>query len=119
MSRSPQCTTSWSSTTSTRRRRSAVPEASRPGFRSGPFKRHRQPYAQGPRLALAELHDPARLAGFERGELEAHAGARGPRPAVDAVVAHLHRPHAVLAAQRDLDPPRRGVLVRVAHRLGE
>src|SRR3954471_23191000 len=119
MSRSPQWTTSWSSTTSTRRRRSAVPEASQPGLTSGPFKRHRQPHAPAAGLALAELDNTARLQGLERGQLEPHADAGRARPPVHAVVAHLHRPQAVLSVQRDLDPARGGVLVRVAHRLRE
>ena len=76
--RRPQCTTSWSSTTSTRSLRSLEPAAIRDGLRSGPVKRHRQSHAPVAGLALAELDDPADLQRLERGELEAHAALARP-----------------------------------------
>src|ERR671933_2144018 len=84
--RKPQWTTSWSSTTSTRRRRPAG-RASGPAPTSGTVNRHRQPHAPRPRLALPELDHPADLERLERGETEAHAGLA--RAAADAVVDDL------------------------------
>src|SRR3954467_6959752 len=110
MRRKPQCTTSWSSTTRTRSRLSAPPPAlSRLGLTSGTPKRHRQPYAPDPRLALAELDAPARLTPRGRGEPHPHP-ARGPRAAVHAVVADLHHERAVDPPQRHVDLRRLGVL---------
>src|SRR4051812_41333 len=103
MRRKPQCTTSWSSTTSTRSRLSAPPPpASRLGLTSGTPKRHRQPYAPDPGLALAELDDPTRLDRLECGEPQPHP-ARRPRSSVDAVVADLHHEGAVDPPERDVD----------------
>src|SRR4051795_6206367 len=110
MRRKPQCTTSWSSTTSTRSRLSAPPPAaSRLGLTSGTPKRHRQSHAPDPGLALAELDDPARLDRLERREPQPHP-ARGLRAALDAVVADLHHEGAVDPPQRDVDLRRLGVL---------
>src|SRR3954464_691926 len=77
ISRRPQCTTSWSSTTSTRSLRSEEPAAMRDGLRRAPAKGHCQPDAPAAGLALAELHDAAELERLERRELEAHAALAG------------------------------------------
>ena len=80
ISRSPQCTTSWSSTTSTRSLRSPEPEAIRLGLTSGTLMRHRQSHAPGARLALAELDEPADLQRLERREPQPHARTSCARP---------------------------------------
>src|SRR5579884_909577 len=88
MRRKPQCTTSWSSTTSTRRREGLrVPSA---------IDRHHEPDLPGARAALAELDHAAHLERLEGGEAQAHAGpvTRGG----DAVVDDVHDEGAVLAA---------------------
>src|SRR3954453_13795887 len=102
MSRSPQCTTSWSSTTRTRSLRSELPAAMREGFRSGPVKRYRQSDAPAAGFALAELDDAADLPRLERRELEAHAALA--RLAAHAVVDHVeHQRVLVLDREADLD----------------
>src|SRR3954452_2505644 len=118
MSRSPQWTTSWSSTTRTRSLRSPEPDAIRLGETSGTLMRHRQSHPPRTGLALAELDDPADLERLERGQPEAHAGDCARAPA-HPVVADLHHPGAVLPSQRHLDARRTRVLSGVAHRLDE
>src|SRR5690349_2662289 len=116
ISRRPQCTTSWSSTTSTRRRRSLEPVAIRLGFMST-VNRHRQTHAPRAGVALAELDDAAELERLQRRELEAHPGLL--RAAADAVVADVEYERSVLALEADLYARGLRVLVGVSHRLGE
>src|SRR3954468_15821037 len=118
MSRSPQWTTSWSSTTSTRSLRSELPAAMREGFRAGPVKRYRQSDAPAAGLGVDELDDAADLQRLERRELEAHAALA--RLAAHAVVDDVeHERVVVLDLEADLDLGRPGVLVGVADGLGE
>src|SRR4051812_24422824 len=118
MSRRPQCTTSWSSTTSTRSLRSEEPAAMRDGLRSGPVKGYCQSDAPRAGRALAELDDATELERLQRRELEPHAALA--RLAADAVVEHVeHERVAVLDLEADLDLGRPRVLVGVADGLGE
>src|SRR5215218_8921038 len=113
ISRSPQCTTSWSSTTSTRSLRSLVPAAMRDGLRSGPVNGNSQSDAPLPGVAFAELDDAAELECLQGREFEPHAALAG--LAADAVVAHVeHQRVVVLDLQRHLDGARPGVLMGVA-----
>ena len=106
ISRKPQWTTSWSSTTSTRRRRSpVVPVASRPGLRSGAVNRHRQPDAPVPGSRSPNSTMPPSCSASS-------AASRRPIPVVprrgrvDAVVDHLEHERAVGDVER---APRRCV----------
>src|ERR1700754_164600 len=118
MSRRPQCTTSWSSTTRTRSLRSDEPAAMRDGLRSGPVKGHCQSDAPCAGRPLAELHDAAELERLKRRELETHAALAG--LAAHAVVDDVEHERVVAGdLQADLDLGRPGVLVGVANGLGE
>src|SRR5215218_4727719 len=118
ISRRPQCTTSWSSTTSTRSLRSPEPDAIRLGLTSGTLMGHRQSHAPDPGLTWPELDQAAELERLQHREPQAHPGDR-PAALADPVVADLHHPGAVLARELDLDPLRPRVLAGVAHGLDE
>src|SRR5689334_1634941 len=106
MSRSPQCTTWWSSTTRTRRLRSVMVLRSWEDERDVPMLGSVGPEGQGRPV----------LQGFEGGDAQAHARAPALRGA-DAVVGDLELHGIGVAAHRDLDPSRRRVAPRVADRL--
>src|SRR5689334_3661144 len=113
MSRKPQWTTSWSSTMSTRSRRSEVPPVSRAGLTStsDTINRYRQSHPPRPLLGLAELDDAVRLQRLERGQPQAHP--RAPRALAHTVVGDLEDQRPVDLAQRDVDARGLRVLVRV------
>src|SRR6185312_15106520 len=111
MSRSPQCTTWWSSTTRTRRLRSVIASVvlgSGEDERDVPMVGTVGPEGQGRPV----------LQGLEGGDAQAHARAPALR-GTDAVVGDLQLHGIGVAADRHLDPPRRRVAPRVADRLAE
>src|ERR1700742_3148475 len=102
ISRKPQCTTSWSSTTSTR---------SRSGLRSSSvivLVGDHEAHLPDALLALAELDDAVGLQSLERREAQPHAGAAavgGGGPIVD----DLHPERPVGPAQPHVDVGRLSV----------
>ena len=115
ISRKPQCTTSWSSTTSTRRRGRSSRAALAP-FTSGRPAGTASRTRQRARLALAELDDAAVLERLERREPQAHARSPGAAARGTPSLRDLQRRTCRRrACTRDLDARRVGVLARVAH----
>ena len=115
ISRKPQCTTSWSSTTSTRRRSGLRLSSScaRLRHRAGTTSRTCQvPGSRSPNSTTPPLCSAS------------NAASRSPIPALparaaDAVVDDLEHERAVGAADAHRHRGRAGVLAGVAHRLGQ
>src|SRR3954454_15151771 len=110
ISRKPQCTTSWSSTTSTLSRR--VEEGSAGGAID------KQPHLPSLASARPELDDPADLEGLQRGQAKSHAP-RLPALAPHAVVDDLEQEVAVVALHPHVETRGVGVLAGVAGGLAQ
>src|SRR5665213_3118844 len=83
MRRNPQCTTSWSSTTSTLSRSGLRSASAMPILDVG----HDEPHLPGARVALPELHHSAALQRLERRQAQTHPGP--PPGRLDAIVDDL------------------------------
>src|SRR5579875_3124627 len=112
-----QCTTSWSSTTSTRSR-SGLRRALTIALTSA-IDRHHQPNLPASRLTLAELNHAAGLQRLKRGEAKPHPGASPSGLPPRAVVDDLEHERAVAAAGADRHRRWPRVPVGVAHRLAQ
>src|SRR3954452_13351457 len=110
MRRKPQCTTSWSSTTSTHRRRPSPPSTS-PGV-------DKEPHLPSVGPTGPELDDPAELECFARGQPQPHAPGRRAL-GLDAVVDDLEPEAAVRVVHADVQAGGLGMPEGVAHRLVE